>query len=41
MHLLNEALDMSCDKDLKKIFRLGKREDEIGRPLWLELKVFY
>ena len=36
--LLNEVLDMNCDEDLKKIFRLGKREDGKDRSLLLELK---
>ena len=31
VRLLNEVLDMYCDEgDLKKIFRLGKVEDEKG-----------
>ena len=39
IRLLNEVLDMNCDEgDLKKIFRLGKREDGKERPLLLELK---
>ena len=38
MRLLNEVLDMNCDEDLKKIFRLGKREDGKEKPLLLELK---
>ena len=29
---------MNCDEDLKKIFRLGKREDGKDRSLLLELK---